>query len=442
MSTRNSKSSKKSIGSSADNILSIKDISIWIFALITIVSTSLFFLVGFLTDGCNIAFYFTDDYQDVFMDYFNMLNCVRRGDPYYAHSNYPAMCFLILKIFFQLVPNGAIATKSRPREEAFDLRDYMPAMLSYTIIVMICVLVVCLCMRKLLRDKSEKCKNMVVVAFLFSGPILFMINRGNLIMIALASVMVFFAFYDSPEQKWRYIASVALAFAASIKLYPIVFVLLILRRDRIGEFITAILAFLIFLILPFFLFNGVDSIKSMIEGIFLSSSEVAQLGFGYNYSFKNAVDALVSFITGNLVELHFSMLIPVGCCLVLYIVSCQTWEKIFALSLMCVWVPSFSYTYSLVFFIPFILAIFNVDMEGTEKKYPLMAVVLGALIFALWSLPRFDFGVFGEASMKFPLEWGCVIGNIAIFILFIMIFTHSVIFRIGKRKETIDTAAL
>ena len=413
-------------------LLETDNLTIKIFSYLCLFATVSFLLTNYLTDGSSIRSYFVQDFKDSFMDYFNMLHCARQNDPYFANSNYPAICFVILKILLQLVPNGAVA----PQEGSVCLRACMPAMLSYMLLVMLCLLIVCFCIRQMLSNHSERCKNLVIAAFLFSGPVLFMIERGNLVMIALAATMLFFAFYDSQKSWQRYVAAIALAFAASIKIYPIVFILLFFQKRRLKEGFLTVSALLVLFFIPFFFFNGFDSMRSMLDGMFILSDRLGRIGFGLNYSFRNLANIAVSFFTKELVDTHVSMFIPAICGVLLYIVACQTWEKVFALALLCVWVPAFSYTYSLVLFIPFVITFLNAtDQKRSDKGYQIAVSVLTGMVFALWALPRVMFGSFGATTTPYNLYWGCLIGNAAIAVLFVLIFVHSLIARLQKRSQ-------
>ncbi|MFR1477072.1 MAG: glycosyltransferase 87 family protein [Hydrogeniiclostridium mannosilyticum] len=65
---------------------------------------------------------------------------------------------------------------------------------------------------------------------LFSGPMFFLLERGNILIAVFAFSLVFLALYDSEKFSHRLIAYICLAVAAAIKLYPAVLGFLVLYK--------------------------------------------------------------------------------------------------------------------------------------------------------------------------------------------------------------------
>ena len=193
---------------------------------------------------------------DTFMDYFNMLYNVKHGDPYYANANYPAINFLILKILLHFAPLAARPTTGSPGEQAWVMRESMPMLLPFIVFVLICLLVIAFCIRKMVAERSRAQQNLIVASALLSAPMLFLLERGNLLILALALLFVFVAYGKSENPYVRYLSCAALALSAAMKLYPAVFVLLLLRRKQYREFVFTAVLGTILLIWPFFLWGG------------------------------------------------------------------------------------------------------------------------------------------------------------------------------------------
>lgn len=401
-----------------------------LFACLVLIGTILAWFAYFATHGDAFRFYFAPDAHDTGMDYFNMLANIHGLDPYANNANYPAMCFLVWRVLYHFMPGLPQGG------DGFFLRDYMLAQLPYILYIVSSVLVVALCVRHLLRTLTTSSANAVVVALLVSGPLLFTLERGNVILLALASLMLFICFYDS-QKKWvRYISYICLAFSAAIKIYPAVFALLVLVKGRHREFVHIILIGMLGFVAPFFAFDGVESIKAMIGGVFLSSEMNQTAGLGSNFSFTNLIKIAVSLFGVKLQSVpSFLMLVPFIICLPLLSVCKATWKKALLLALLCVWVPSFSFTYSLILFIPATVLFLIDPPEGRLDKIYLTLFVLIFLPYALPEVPMVS--VVWEGA-KFTLSWGCLIVNLVL-IIFLVLFIFE-LFRNAEQKY--DLAAI
>lgn len=382
-------------------------------ALAALVATSLFFLINLITRSEYISSYFVPDWKDTFMDYFNMLECIRKGDPYYADSNYPAIVFIILKLMFHFVPSDALVYFDDPRMEAMGLRETMVAILPFMVMMIICLFVICICASRIIAGLSSKTKTTVLFAILLSGPVLFLLERGNVLLFSLTGLLVFFAYYESDNGYVRAIACISLGLAASIKLYPAIFALILLQKKKYREFAIAVVSGLAFLILPFFVFDGFDSMKTMLRGLTLSSDMASWSGFGHNYSFSNFTSIVITAFGIANINLGFlNTVIPLAGSLLLFVVSKRDWERAFSCALACISVPSFSYTYSLVMLIPAALLL-AVDEESWNRYKITSGMLLLFLMIPVASPAVSSIEcLFPEA--KFVLSWGCLLGNMAL----------------------------
>lgn len=395
------------------------------FYLIFIVGCLAAWLIFFFTHGKGLVGYFSNDWTDSGMDYFNMLALLKEKDPYIANANYPAMCFLILKMIYQFVPVAYIKSNS---EAAHYLQSFTPAILVGLLILLLCLLIIICSLLYLAKDKPFKQSCALIVCILLSGPMLFLIERGNLLIVAVTGLFLFSALYDSESKKLRLIAYIALSIAISIKLYPALFSLLVLKKNP-KEFAFLVILALAITIAPFFAFDGINSIISMINGIFLSSS--FEYGLGYNFSLNNMVAIILGFFgiryggTSSIISL-----IALVICLSLFLLSKEKWVQFFALGLGCVWVPSFSYTYSLTMLLPAI-AFFLLDNVNESPDANCKAVLLALLIIP-YALPRVP--IINEiwAGAKLPLYGGCLVVNTVLLALLILEITISIRSKLAK----------
>ena len=71
---------------------------------ILVLSEVLYIIMQILTRSVWLQGYMVNDFSNSEMDFFNMLALIGTGDPYSKASNYPALCFIILKFFYHIVP--------------------------------------------------------------------------------------------------------------------------------------------------------------------------------------------------------------------------------------------------------------------------------------------------------------------------------------------------
>lgn len=320
-----------------------------LFAWVIIIATILFWAYMVLTRSANISSYFLSDFHDSSMDYFHMLANLHFDDPYYEQANYPALCFVFFGVMYRMLP----VSNSEEYGDGFYLRTEMVAQLGYILFLMVGIMIIWSMAQVIMRGTAAQ-KNLFAAALLLSGPMLFLLERGNVLLMALAFLMTFLALYDSEHISCRIIAYVALAAAAALKIYPAVFGGLVIWKKRYKESVLLVLLGIAFFLLPFFCFNGMDSLRVMLEGIVKASDKVVGAGFGQNYSFSNLV-LIVSALFGgsSLTTPGWVDIFPAFFCVIFFFIADSEWKKLYALALFCIWFPQFAYTYTLtLMFLP------------------------------------------------------------------------------------------
>ena len=107
----------------------------------------------------------------------------------------------------------------------------------------------------------------------------------------------------------------------------------------------------------------------------------------------------------------------------------EEWKKVYALSLLCIWIPEFSYTYTLMLMIPPLLMYLKNNNGSFRYIYQFcFIVILMPLYFP--KLKWLDFNV------KFPLTLPTAFINIAICILTIMILIEDIMIFLYKNGGT------
>lgn len=231
--------------------------------------------------------FFHDD-SDTFMDHYNSM-VYNEIDPYENKVIYPPLASLTYRLCLQLVPKDDYRTvvsdptqKAQPRNIRIGQSFTFQYILFWgAALTLFFVSVDCLKKGK----QSEKAA--FTLLFLLSAPFLFMLERGNNILLPLAFSAFFLAFYDARNPFLREFALISLAVAAGYKIYPLVFCVLLLRGRQYRELLRTGLYCAVTLILPFFLFyDGFTSMKLMLTNI---------AGFGNKRSSAANLDAQLDF---------------------------------------------------------------------------------------------------------------------------------------------------
>lgn len=397
-----------------------------IFAIALILMVLCYWIFMIFSRCTYIEGYFMNDFTNTSMDYFNMLSNLYTLKPYSANANYPAMCFLILRVLYHmipLVPEG---------NDGFYLRNYMPAQLGYIIYTIVLILGIYELLTAFCK-KNEAENKLIAFSIIISGPFIFTLERGNIILVALLFLLLYVLLYNSDNRKYRYLAYIALAISASIKIYPALFGLMIIYKKRYKEAMhTLILGILIFL-LPFMAFDGIKSLKAMIYGIFLSSNIQGNLGMGYNFSFTNLVKIFFA-LNGNLNPQisGFVKIIPLFIGITIFLISKEEWKKIFAITLLCTWLQEFSYTYTLLLFIvPLIVYLRdNTSLSHvTDIFYRLLFLII-LIPFPLPQIPEMDI-----VNIKFPINYSTIIINITILLMSLILIFDSIVCFLQRNKN-------
>lgn len=387
----------------------------------------LYFLIMIATRSFFLNAYMVNDFYDSEMDFFNMLALAGGADPYRELANYPAMCFFILKFFHRMIPGEMLENEDIVSGKY--LRNYMPVQLAYTVLIMAIVISSFMIFKKFYKE-SEKEKNVLAIALVFSGPMVFAIERGNLILISFVFSLIYIALYDHNKKYCRIIAYVALAMAASIKMYPALLGILTLGKKRYKETALLIAFGLIAFILPFFYFDGIASIRSLLQGITASTDLQGNFGTGYNFSAANFVrifglifniDVTTRMLTGVKIG---SLILSI----VMYITANEEWKRVFAIVSIIIWLPEFSYTYTLIFLILPFVVLMNCELKNKIEKICLCILGASLLPYALPVLGRID-----TTNPKFPLTAPTLLINVMILSVAILILVDNVICHLKER---------
>lgn len=380
-----------------------------------------------LFHGVNPNFYFHQDTIDSFMDLFNSVIEHYHSKSEFRFGIYPPLAEIPYKLFSLLVPSD-IPFSIGTREQAFALRSTLAGNVMLMLhIVPFFVVFVILLMYSI--DGSFFRKVFYTILIASSGIVFWALERGNIIIYAFLFAFLFFVLYKNENRYIRWLSYICLAISVGLKLYPAVFAIVLLRDKRykaIFFFIACVLIVYILLLL-----SGKGSLSSIVKSFenMLRWSNKHEEGMGLNCSVKNFFLLINIFfrkcLRGAISIQYTNQVFYVIQILTLFFgifsffFSEEKWKKVFSLTVLCIYIPSVSYMYTLIFLIVPLVFFIN------EKKQSGIFDFFYAMIFAIVI-------VFFIIPVKTNAEVYFVTGNFALqqtvlMLMFLMVVGQAII---------------
>lgn len=284
-------------------------------------------------------------------DYFNVLNKSRNLDPYLygqgvtdGERAYPALPYLI----FYVASRMGFTLKM---EESW---------WSYSSIeLMVCIVFIFTCTITLLEILTQIQPSPLIkkwlktIVILFSGAMLFSLERGNIILLAAIGTTGYVCLYDSEDKRKRYLAFFLLSLAAAIKVYPAILGILTLQQKRWKETIHFVIIGMATAILPFFFLNGgLKNLPQLMENLKASSDYYEKVGgerFSYPCYAPYFLDISVEW-WGNFKKVCKSLVyLGTALSIALSMVETSRWRKISLLMFIVVMLPVNSSKYGTLY---------------------------------------------------------------------------------------------
>lgn len=322
---------------------------------------------------------------DRFMDFFNVNMMVSEGRPYVDYySSYPPFILGIAWIFSLMADYGQYTAKEISK---------MPAgLISYAVFVLIFTVIIGILLYRFLSKQrnlfSKKWMVVpVIVCLIFTAPYVFMLDRGNYLLVAITCYLAFVYYYDKNET----VAAVLLGLATAIKIYPIFLILIYFIEKKWKNIGITIGTAGIVSIIPFVLFRG-----GFIQNIIEFGYALLSFGGGYptevpNVYFGVGLTALLRFpfvIWNDLTVPKWFPVMPIylitGSALALWSLYSlrkeqKLWKKIMVLTVLMIFLSPNAYMYNLTFLLPAVIVFILADRESkrTDLAY---IVFLGLLM--------------------------------------------------------------
>ena len=387
--------------------------------------------MGVLSNGVTVSnLLFNKD--DVFMDFFNsVVDC--SGDAYGESGViYPPLVVLFYK-FCSMFFNIDSMKASEVRETSLGM------------IIFVCFTIVSyiLFAKLIYKYKNGSFANKSLFAFftLFSFPMIYLIERGNIIVLVLPLLLYFVNEYDSDVKYKRHLAYICLAISVAIKIYPVFFGLLLLKKKKnFKNILLCIFYGAVFFFVPFIFVGGFSQLGVLIHNILYTSSMFGSKGFGFKVSISNTFSLFGHvfnhvrlFETAGTVFLIITVL--AGLFLILFNKWNEDWKIYAVISLIIILVPGFSYIYSVAYMIiPLLFFLNKKEIKRIDYIYSLLFIA--QFIFLVAKTDEL-FPSFNSAELNCNIA--TVVESIALLAMLVLLYFDGIItfFRLSRHTKVL-----
>lgn len=400
-----------------------------LFYIISFASLVVCIIIGVLSNGVTVSnLLFNKD--DVFMDFFNsVVDC--SGDAYGESGViYPPLVVLFYK-FCSMFFNIDSMKASEVRETSLGM------------IIFVCFTIVSyiLFAKLIYKYKNGSFANKSLFAFftLFSFPMIYLIERGNIIVLVLPLLLYFVNEYDSDVKYKRHLAYICLAISVAIKIYPVFFGLLLLKKKKnFKNILLCIFYGAVFFFVPFIFVGGFSQLGVLIHNILYTSSMFGSKGFGFKVSISNTFSLFGHvFNHVRLFETAGTMFLIITVLAGLFLILFNKWNedwKIYAvISLIIILVPGFSYIYSVAYMIiPLLFFLNKKEIKWIDYIYSLLFIA--QFIFLVAKTDEL-FPSFNSAELNCNIA--TVVESIALLAMLVLLYLDGIItfFRLSRHTK-------
>ncbi|MBE6667260.1 MAG: DUF2029 domain-containing protein [Ruminococcaceae bacterium] len=343
----------------------------------------------------------------IFSDFVEIMNFSLDETPYImgegAGSSYPPIAIIILYPFALICKN----VFAQYAHEAMDIDTltslvvrHVEFWIAIVLFFLVCITAIVVLASKIGRfGPIPSLKLSLIICC--SSPFVYAIMRGNTIYFALIFVLLFLLFYNSDKPVLREIAYISLAIAGAIKIYPLFFGVLLLRKRRFFSTARVAIYFIIIFFLSFKFFpeqqGAMNSFSENLQGFMFDPERLACFR---NLSITAMLYKLVSLFSPLAAEslaFHIVNIALLATVFTLSVITALYTRSDFSRLVICftiiILIPSVTYFYVLIFaIIPFIEYLRSYDRldRKTQRLYGFMFMflLLTPLLLPLIYLPH------------------------------------------------------
>lgn len=340
-----------------------------VYAILMGASSLLSIMALWFTTGRRWNYYLFGIEGDTFGDFFNTLNQMGTQFPYVPkHSVYPALANMFYSLLVHFVDPVAYTN---------GLKYSISSLTIFILYNVITVAIFTLLMNSWLSIKKSA-KIFLIFSTLLSAPFIYQFERANIVFVALLFLMIFMIYKDHKSGLMREVSLLALAVSSVIKIYPIIFSILLLKKRRYGDFIRTITYTIILFILPFYYYGGLHNIFVMISNI----QHLTQLSTNFSpnlINFTNTIEFL--YVKINMVIISQEILSRISyfmffASLVSAYYIKEEWKTTLLLTTLIAAIPGFTNMYGLIYMVIPLVLMFN--EQGSSRR---MDIIYSFLVF-------------------------------------------------------------
>ena len=359
-----------------------------------------------------------------FGDFFNILINISKRDPYSAPfgGSYLPFSYLILYPFSQLD-----AFYSMTLTQALNSKIGMISVFFFSFFSMGILL---FSMKQFLNKYNIN--KILLIPISCSYVFFFSIERGNLIIICVAFIILFLNYFDSNNKYLRIFAMLSISIATALKVYPLLFGFLYFEKKQYKDIILCSIIALFFIFFPFLffkdgfgninkLFNNISNI-SIVYNIIANFPRfsIQHLFFKYLNSINVYHNNIIYFI--NYV-IYFISAISI---FLSTFIKNNKWLKISLITMVIVFLPINSAFYCGLYFIPMIILFFS-----TLDERPVFINVIILTIFIVFLNP-YQYNIY---IFNFNLN-NYLASNIIFLFLWLYLIINGIL--IFKKNNTLE----
>lgn len=307
--------------------------------------------------------------KGVFPDFFQSV--LYKQDPY---ALYPPSVYLFLDFILLFIPNKL----EKLNCIALSLTGALYiALLFFAVLIAVLLLLLFKYGKNGISQKISLC--LVLAA---STPFIYMIERGNLVIVSVVCSAAFLFLNKSRKRYLRVISYLCIAIAAAFKIYPAILGLILVYEKRFKAVGVCIIFGLILCVLPFAFRGGFHKFLEMLNNLEFYQSQSEIFGTAFKVDLTNLCN-MIGDLTG--IERGISEKAGIVICFVFFIAAIvgaafikPYWKKAALLVSTLILCMPFSWVYTLCFYIPVVILFFN------ESKTDNMVEKIGySILFAL-----------------------------------------------------------
>ena len=297
---------------------------------------------------------FFRDSSDTFMDFYNSVYDAANKHPYENRVIYPPICNLIYYICARFV-------SKRTFQDVYhfpggsEIRNLQGINLAFILYNGIIFILMFFGLFTIIRNRSRKTKAFVIVATIWS----------------FAFLVIYFATYNNKNKLLRELGLISLAIGGVIKIYPVIFGVLLLQDKRFKEAVRAVIYGILMFFVPFVFFGGKDAILLLIDNITRHAGKTGGISL---YIYNVNPTGIYSYIA-EFTDMDFSSTKWIGVIIgiLLIIISFferERWKKIAMItcSMICI-MPTVG-TYVMIYMlIPWLLMIREKEKQWKKSDY-------------------------------------------------------------------------